>query len=743
MGRVYLRKTNRGSDGGRYSRVELETAVADVLEGRKTMRGAAKYYHIPRSTLKHYVRGTRGTGVVAASGSGGGGRTSLSSEEEHRLVQGILTMEKWGFGLSRHEVLDIVQMYTKANNLKTKFKDGRPGEEWYLSFARRHKLSIKKPQAVEYLRMSQVNPFIIYGFFELLTSKVDELNLTEKPQQIYNLDETSFSHDPKKTKVVGAVGRRSTRMISSAGRENTSVLICTSASGHKLPPLVIFKGKNVIESWLSQNVKDEMAYAASKRGWMESTIFYNWFKKSFLPNIGKDRPVLLIYDGHSTHVSPEVCQLATDNAVTILKLPPHTTHVLQPLDVAIFGPFKTSWDKHLVKWQRLNPRKRIPKKDFVELLNKVYNDIPVVNIKSGFRNTGIYDDVRAILGGHPVNKDAIKVSIFRPEDLKRYQDRHRDKNLSCLAEIPHVTAQSGVDLQSNSGLESERIEPPTTLNANDNQVTGCNRLFSVDDKENYEPEPSTSFKIVDKDIEENSGLDTNQTTTNVEDCRQREEQQIESNTQFKSFEDLLLTMVKGTKEAPDYITRLEKERASREEKAKKKDSQKAKAVKTKRKCADSSSNKKPIDDTGKESNVDELITATVISNNSYVIVDYNGMYYPGQVISVNEDIIRIKHMEKCGKTKLWRWPEKPDCVDYNPEDIAQIIGEPVLKNKRNMYDVPEILRFSKGPSYTMPVSVRLNREIDVAGPVTPLIRGQNPYADSSSLLNTLSKSKFK
>jgi hypothetical protein len=110
-------------------------------------------------------------------------------------------------------------------------------------------------------------------------------------------------HDPKKTKVVGAVGTRSIRMTASCGRENTSILICCSASGQKLPPLCIFKGQNILDSWFNQADHDETAYAASKRGWMESEIFYNWFVKVFLPNIPKARPVLLVFDGHATHIT--------------------------------------------------------------------------------------------------------------------------------------------------------------------------------------------------------------------------------------------------------------------------------------------------------------------------------------------------------------------------------------------------------------------------------------------------------
>lgn len=43
-------------------------------------------------------------------------------------------MEKWGLGLCRKEVLNIVGEFVKRNNLKTPFKNGIPGEDWlYLS----------------------------------------------------------------------------------------------------------------------------------------------------------------------------------------------------------------------------------------------------------------------------------------------------------------------------------------------------------------------------------------------------------------------------------------------------------------------------------------------------------------------------------------------------------------------------------------------------------------------------------
>jgi len=54
-------------------------------------------------------------------------------------------MEKWGFGLSRSEIITLVGDFVTVNNIKTPVKNEIPGEDWFLNFKNRHNLSIKKP----------------------------------------------------------------------------------------------------------------------------------------------------------------------------------------------------------------------------------------------------------------------------------------------------------------------------------------------------------------------------------------------------------------------------------------------------------------------------------------------------------------------------------------------------------------------------------------------------------------------
>ena len=53
----------------------------------------------------------------------------------------------------------------------------------------------------------------------------------------------------------------------------------------------------------------------------------------------KEKPVLLIMDNHESHINIEVSSYAKEHGVVILTSPPHCSHRMQPLDIAVY-PFK-------------------------------------------------------------------------------------------------------------------------------------------------------------------------------------------------------------------------------------------------------------------------------------------------------------------------------------------------------------------------------------------------------------------
>ena len=86
-------------------------------------------------------------------------------------------------------------------------------------------------------------------------------------------------------------------------------------------------------------------YGKSESGWIDSELFLAWLRKIFLKYSVPQRPVVLFVDGHKTHMTLDVIDLCQENKVILFCLPPHTTHALQPLDVAVFKSLKDKFGK--------------------------------------------------------------------------------------------------------------------------------------------------------------------------------------------------------------------------------------------------------------------------------------------------------------------------------------------------------------------------------------------------------------
>ncbi len=70
---------------------------------------------------------------------------------------------------------------------------------------------------------------------------------------------------------------------------------------------------------------------------------------------------MLILDGDGSHVTLEVIEQARKFGLDMITLPSHTSHALQPLDVAYFKPFKSAFRKErditMVKMNYTEPDK--------------------------------------------------------------------------------------------------------------------------------------------------------------------------------------------------------------------------------------------------------------------------------------------------------------------------------------------------------------------------------------------------
>ena len=114
----------------------------------------------------------------------------------------------------------------------------------------------------------------------------------------------------------------------------------------------------------------------------------------------RSRPLILLLNGHSSHYCPSTIRLAAENGIILFALPPHTTHITQPLDKGCFAPLKVVWRQVCHDFCSKNPGRTVSHYDFSRLFSKTwYKAMSAGNIVASFKITGVY----------PFNRSAIKL----------------------------------------------------------------------------------------------------------------------------------------------------------------------------------------------------------------------------------------------------------------------------------------------------------------------------------------------
>ena len=104
---------------------------------------------------------------------------------------------------------------------------------------------------------------------------------------------------------------------------------------------------------------------------------------------------MLICDDHDSHISATFIYHCMQNDIILFLLPPHSSHLMQPLDVGIFGPLKTTISAQLARLISTG----IPRLQKIEWLE---NYVPAhakaiisANIEDDRRGAGIFPTNRA------------------------------------------------------------------------------------------------------------------------------------------------------------------------------------------------------------------------------------------------------------------------------------------------------------------------------------------------------------
>jgi hypothetical protein len=149
----------------------------------------------------------------------------------------------------------------------------------------------------------------------------------------------------------------------------------------------------------------------------------------------------LVFDNHESHLTIETLNLAKENGVVIVTLPPHCSHKLQPLDTSVFAPFKANYNAAVDSWLLHHPGTPLSIYDVASCVGVAFDrSMTPSNIKSGFRKTGIL----------PFDRN-----IFTPDDFLSSSVTDRDLNTSSSLLSTHCDDP----IPSTSSVPPE-VDPP-------------------------------------------------------------------------------------------------------------------------------------------------------------------------------------------------------------------------------------------------------------------------------------------
>lgn len=146
---------------------------------------------------------------------------------------------------------------------------------------------------------------------------------------------------------------------------------------------------------------------------MTKECFYEYITRIFYPWLIKNNyqfPIILYLDGHSSHLTLPLIKFCREKEIELIALFPHSTHIMQPLDIGFFHPLKEVWRDTVRKWKTQNNVLYLKKEQFPSVLKIALDSLPNLpkTIKSSFESTGLV----------PFNAEAVDYDIISSKTKK-------------------------------------------------------------------------------------------------------------------------------------------------------------------------------------------------------------------------------------------------------------------------------------------------------------------------------------
>ena len=374
-----------------YARVEerVEAALASIEPGIKpNISALARAFEVDPQRLR---RRFNGAGDLRSLG---GSNKRLSDAQELALCQTIEREEADGTYLRQWQLEDRANWILKLQHDSEGGAGDPPrvSDAWGARFLARHpEFTVRKSKPIANKRKWAHNPVDLKAWFYRFRNAL--MNYGISPQDVYNFDETGFSVG------MGGAQRILTRYSnqtvfhkSSSKKEHITSVETIAGDGFALPPFVILSAKTHIHKFYFEGgFSDDTAVDMSETGYMNEELVLPYLehfnKYSIKRRLGKWR--MLLFDGLKAHRTDYFVGYCWQQHIVPIKLPPHATHLLQPLDVVAFQPLKHHHRKAIDRALRLGIYE-FNRVEFIAAFQKMRTDtFTVSTVKSSWREAGL------------------------------------------------------------------------------------------------------------------------------------------------------------------------------------------------------------------------------------------------------------------------------------------------------------------------------------------------------------------
>ena len=258
---------------------------------------------------------------------------------------------------------------------------------------------------------------------------------------IWNFDETGFRIGIGKDQwIITYEPNRRHFMAAPDNRESMTVIESVNAIGDVIAPMLVIEGSQFLARYFT-DLPDRYCIATSDTGYTNDEICLDWVKhwekESRIVQKGIWR--LLLFDGFESHLSMEFLDVLESNRVIPYRLIPHSTHLLQPLDVGCFQPYK-HWHAEAVDAATRSGCTSFNKVEFLAAIDSIRRQtFKRTTIRTGWQKTGLI----------PYNPDVVL-------------DKLREMEINSFQAIPATPPPQSPSRNQNNNDASRNLSPVKT-----------------------------------------------------------------------------------------------------------------------------------------------------------------------------------------------------------------------------------------------------------------------------------------